>query len=536
MAEIKPRPASAEQPSLYQPAGPQNQQVCEQFAGINTTTTRPGVKDEQMAWCDGFMPIGPYFARTLPDVGDILWTPPRSSISFFDFANIGASPIMIAVLADGSIYQVNTDTGVETEIATTSTITNPSRLNVGISQYGNQYVQIAANQTNGYFIWDGSVFYIPGGPSPDGLGTMPLAIGGTAIENYSGHVWIANGPAIVYSAPGSVWDFSTNNGGGSFSSSSSTLRVGYTQLKATNGFLYLIADSSIDYISGVQTSGSPPTTTFTLQNADPEVGTPWPAAVTVFNRNILFGNPFGVQVSYGAAVSKVSEMLDGVYNTVPGFAGFSPSCAKAIIYGKKVFILLLPIVDPITKRQVNKLLMWNGKQWWSSEQSVALTYIQYQEINSVFTAYGTDGTSVYPLFQNPSISYSKTLQSKLWFDPGGYQMTKATTRFWGLFSFYSLLGLTLVVNIDNERETTNAYTLVLNAPELLWFNNADAPIVWTNNVGDVITWLGNNGILASDPVAVAQNGVLTGMTLTTQAADMAIISMKIQDELGAYRG
>ena len=38
------------------------------------------------------------------------------------------------------------------------------------------------------------------------------------------------------------------------------------------------------------------------------------------------------------------------------------------------------------------------------------------------------------------------------------------------------------------------------------------------------------------PDAVAQEGVLTGFTVTTNAADMAIVSMMIQDSIAGYRG
>ena len=47
----------------------------------------------------------------------------------------------------------------------------------------------------------------------------------------------------------------------------------------------------------------------------------------MFSRNILFANDFGVQVSYGGAVNKISENLDGVYNSIPGFGGFTPSAS-----------------------------------------------------------------------------------------------------------------------------------------------------------------------------------------------------------------
>lgn len=592
---------AGEQQSAYLPKGPPEPLIFEEFAGINTSTSRVGVDDKQMFWCDGFMPIGPKFLRTLYGLGAANYT--GGNIAFFDFANIGATPYMLVILSDGSIDAVNTDTSMSSTIAPAGTITNPSRSTVGLSQYGSQYVIFVAQQTNGYFLWDGTTFYKAGGLSPPititnvgsgytsapavaatgGSGTgatftatvasgvitdiqitnpgtgyvagdtvtlgitggggasgaatvtlMPFGISGTAVETYSGRVWVANGPTISFSAPGSVNDFSTASGGGNFESSDSFLRVSYIQLKQTNGFLYLVADSSVNYISGVQTAGSPPVTTFTNQNADPEVGTPYAATVLVFSRNILFANAFGAHISYGAAVTKISEPLDGIYTSIPNFGGFAPSSAKAIVFGKRVWILLLPIIDPISGQPTNKLFMWNGKIWWASSQDVELTYIQHQEINSVITAYGSDGSSIYPLFQQASTAFTKTAQSKLWTTPGGYQFLKATTRLWVLAQYYSLEEPDLRVYIDNENSTAENI-FALGPPDMVWRTAAEVIMEWTTQGGDPMVWTAS-GLSVSDPTSVGQNGVLTGMTIETECADMALVSAMMHNELVAYRG
>ena len=149
----------SDQPSAYLPAGPPEPLVFEQFNGINTSTTRPGVADDKMAWCDGFMPLGPRYLRTLYGVGTPITFSDAATISFFAFANIGSTPYCITVHADGSIHAVNTETLSDNEIAPAGTITNASRLSVGISQYGSLYVLIVAAQTDGYFIWDGTTVY-----------------------------------------------------------------------------------------------------------------------------------------------------------------------------------------------------------------------------------------------------------------------------------------------------------------------------------------------------------------------------------------
>src|ERR1700678_1847914 len=440
----------AEKPTPYTPAGPPDPLIFEAFEGMNTATLRPGVDDKEAAWLDGWIPLGPgRNLRTMYGISAALYTALSPiSVAFFDCGNIASTPYCIIVQSDGSIVAVNTSTGIARTIAAAGTILNPSRTSVGFAQYGSQYFVIVSKQTNGYFIWDGTTFFTPGASfTGTGGGTMPTGISGTAVEIYAGRVWIANGAFITFSVPGSLTDFSSGDGGGNFESSDSFLRVAFIQLKQTNGFLYLIADSSINYISGVQTSSSPPVTTFTNQNADPEIGTPWPSTVDVFNRNILFANAFGAHVSYGGAVTKISEKLDGIYNTVPNFGNIVPSAAKAIVFGKKVWVLLLPIIDPVTGQQVNKLLMYReaaGKPiWWATQQDVPLIYIQFKEINSVLTAWGTDGVSVYQLFAQPSINFTKTFQTKLWDKPGGYQFTKWVTRLWGIVQYYSTLDANL---------------------------------------------------------------------------------------------
>lgn len=576
----------------------------EGFSTLNTNSTRPGIKDDEMWWCDGFMPVGPNYLRTLPGIGPSIFSAPAGgSIVFFDFFNIGSTPYCFAVHSDGGLWQINTNTNVATRIAPDGTIANPTRTQMGITQWGSQYLLIVATQTNGYWIWDGSVLYTSGTLGPQvtitnggsgytsapsvsvsgGSGTgatfsatitngivtkititnpgsgyklgdtptisitggggssatatvtiMPFGISGQSAETYTSHVWINNAAQITFSAPESVSDFSTANGGGSFSSTDSFLRVSFIQLRQSNGFLYLIADSSINYISGVQTSGSPATTTFTNQNADPEIGTPYAATVDVFSRNILLANAFGAHVSYGGAVTKISDNLDGVYNSVPNFGGFSPSAAKAIIYGKRVWMVLLPVIDTITGQRVNKLFMWNGKQWWSSMQDVSLIYVQHQEINSVITAYGTDGSDIYPLFQTPSTAFTKTVQSKLWSKPLPYNYLKTADRLWGLVQYFSADSPDINISVDNENgQSSTNYNIKPNV--MSWTNNSGNPITWTNNSGQPITWFAA-GIVVFQPEAVAQVGVLLGFTVKTSAADMALISLMIAPQIAGYRG
>jgi hypothetical protein len=352
---------------------------------------------------------------------------------------------------------------------------------------------------------------------------MPFGISGTTVEVYQQHVWVANGGAVatfppknrvIFSAPGSPSDF--GDGGGAFLATDSFVRVGYYSLKQSNGFLYMIGDSSMNYISGVQTSSTaatattpagPPITTFGNQNVDPQIGSPWPSSVQVFSRNIVFANTIGINVSYGGAVTKVSEPLDGFYATGSIFGATADfPAAVASVFGIPVYMLLLPIVDPTTNLGTTALLMWTGKKWFTCTPDAALTYIATQEINSTLTAWGTDGTSIFPLFQTPSHGVSKTVQSKLFSTPA-YWTTKTATMAHAVLKAIQNDGVALNVTIDNEVAQGTGHAAVAMQP----VNNANVDVL--------------------GPYPCGQAGRMMGVTAQTTAFDMELLSITISEQV-----
>lgn len=748
--------------------------VFEIFETLNTKSLRPGLKDGELFWVDGFIPFGPNNLRTLWGVGPTKYTVSNNAhVLWFGFGNIADTSYGIVVKSDGGVDAFDTSTGIVTSVMAATTIQNPSSV-FGFSQWGSQYLIFAKDQTNGYWLWDGTNLFtagtlgptstitnsgsnytsaptitlqttgagsgavltgtvlngslvkvttttpgsgfaivdlvvatvqgggsddqavcgtptvtttsgglsgayitnggqgytsrayvqftggggsgasaslaiqngvitgaaivspgtgytslptvavidpgIPGSPpipggsgvvggvtlafgqitaipvasggsgyiSPptvqiigDGIGAtavaniqggqvigiqmtnpghgyttalavllggnkaanvtpllMPFGVSGTTVEVFQSRVWVSNGGAIsntptknrtIFSAPSSPVDF--GDGGGAFQSFDSFLRVGYHWLKQTNGFLYLGGDSSLNYISGVQTNNPSGATvaaaiitTFSNQNVDPQLGSPWPSSVQVFSRNIVFANSLGIFVSYGGAVTKVSEPLDGFYGTGPIYGNQAnfPS-AVANIFGIPVYMLLLPVIDPFTQQQVNKLLMWTGRRWFTSQQDRPLSYIASQEINSVLTAWGTDGIDIFPLFQAPSTGLTKVVQSKLFAVPA-YYTTKTATRIHGIVNYYQPGSFTVTVDNESGNGTGDASIDVLQPPgQMVWTNNSGNPIVWMNG-NTPLVW-GGSGLLVFGPYSAGQNGRLTGLTIITQAADMAFLSV-----------
>lgn len=367
---------------------------------------------------------------------------------------------------------------------------------------------------------------------------MPFGVQGTTVEVYVNRVWVGDVRKGFFTAPSSVSDFSPANGAGAFQSNDSFQRVQYSSYKQTNGFLYLISDSSVNYIGGVQTTGTAPVTTiFNNLNVDPQIGTPWPSSIQLFSRNIVFANSFGIFVSYGGAVTKISGPLDGIYNTVITTSGtvsnIYPSSATASLFGIAVYMLLLPIIDPYTNQQKNKLLCWDGKRWFTTDQDVSLTYVTSQEINSVLTAWGTDGTHLYPMFQTPSTGFQKVVQSKLWSNPS-YWFRKTNPDLSGILNFYDTVGEVDII-IDNENGNADTVTIVASSTaQLTWTNNSNQPITWTNNSAQPIVW-GSPGLALVGPQSVGQVGVLIGMTVKTSARDLSILSLALLEQNYQYR-
>jgi hypothetical protein len=516
--------------------------VFTEFDTLNTLAARPSIEDGQCSWMDGFMPIGKSTARTMPGIGaPIFGSPNDVPVVFFAFASVGDVPYCVIFLSNGDIWVVNQNTGNPTQIAT-ALIASASQLNIGVSQWGNQFIIIVCSDQpsgNGIFFWDGTTLYLPGDALP-GYSTVPTGIQGSGVETFQGRTWIVNGASVYFSAPQDPGDFSTMDGGGAFTSFDSFLRALYIRPVQSSGFLYLIADSSVNYISQVTTAGDPPTTTFSNQNADPEIGTPYPNTVMVYSRSIMFGNAFGVHQMSGGAVAKVSDLIDGTWDSVGlNFNGAVLSSCKAIVYGRRIYATLVTVINPTNGQQQTKLICWDGKRWWTSPQEIVMTFVNYWEFNSVITAFGTNGIAIYPLFQQPSATLPKVIQSKLFHGEGGPLLQKSANRLWGSVIYNSTLSPDLLLTIDSETQSA-PQSVVLSPNEATWINSAtgDDDISWVNSdIPGAVVWGGQSiGISVFPPMAIAQNGTMLGLTLYTNCADLTLLEMVLGTNVTQYRG
>jgi hypothetical protein len=257
---------------------------------------------------------------------------------------------------------------------------------------------------------------------------MPFGVSGSAMETWQSRVWIAV-PAqtpnstlppqgdFQVSAAGDLTQFATSLGGVQFTNSDAFLQTTYTNFKQSGGYLYAFGDGQVSVISSVQTTGDPTTTTFNYQNVDPQVGLSWRDTLQDFGRTLIASNETGVFGLYGGAATKISDKLNDLFATAKfpsTFGALTPSSSLATLFDVKHYLMLMTMLDPRTGATVNKMITWNERDWTLTSQSVALTYIGPQKVESKFYAWGTDGTKLYPLFAQPSANLVKRYDTKLY--------------------------------------------------------------------------------------------------------------------------
>ena len=293
----------------------------------------------------------------------------------------------------------------------------------------------------GLYAWDGQTLSVPGGPAPNwltsfdqtGFGTqiMPTGLPGIlALEVYQGRLWVAGENVISFSAPANGADFIVNDGGGTFGNIGNKLTVTYRDLCASAGYLYVYGDSSTDVIGNVvatqTTDGIVITSTsqFNYQNLDPMVGHAFPRKVGRYGRDMVIANgarPYpstsgdpnsgaGIWKTVGGDVMPLGQKLTRLWMTLDT-SQFYPTFANLTMFGYRLILCNGLFTDPWgVKRTL--MLAWNGLFWTVLSQGLPLTHIGYIEQDSICDVYGTDGTSLYHLFDHPDSSLGKKLGTK----------------------------------------------------------------------------------------------------------------------------
>ena len=345
---------------------------------------------------------------------------------------------------------------------------------------------------------------------------MPSGLAGTAIEVYQQRAWVVNGAKITFSAPANGSDFSTADGGGTIISTDGFLKTKFMNLKQCNSFLYLLGDGSINVVSNVQTSGSPATTTFNNQNVDPQTGLGWRDAITVLGNSVCFVNPTGVYQLYGGNAEKISDEIDKLFEKA-NFSTVIPTLFVTSLFGVRCLGMILNTLDPTTSTQRTLMCLWNGKKWFNASQTLTGIYATTMQVGANPQGWANDGLNVYQLFQTPSKTLQKKIQSKLW--PGRSNLIyKTVMDVYTETQDESNTGVVLSGTLDSDTQPPVAFTI---SSSITFQNNALGTITFTNNANQPLNFTTNpQGVQGSGG---GQTGMRLGLTFTSTSEDFTLI-------------
>lgn len=354
---------------------------------------------------------------------------------------------------------------------------------------------------------------------------MPFGVSGNTLDTYQARVWIANGTTTQVTAAESVANFAASAGGLAYPATDSFLRNRITRLIAAIGYIYQISDSACNVISNVQTTGNPPTTTISNANVDPQIGTPWRDSVALFGRAIVFANSTGVYALYSGAAEKVSDQLDGLFANASfntGASGVTPSASVATFYSIRCYVLNFTTINPYTDALETLMVAWNGQRWFIVTQLKTPSFIAPQEIDSVVSSWGTDGTRLFHMFDTPSAQLMKVFQTKLRPDPT-YIVEKQVNKLWTVANNNQGDVASISFSVDNQSQSGQNLKTLTYSNALTFIGAGGLPIQFIGAGGQPLNFI--SGGLAIRPYNPAMGGNYIGITGTTNAPDITMISI-----------
>lgn len=428
--------------------------------GLNQSTRRSALADEDLWWCENYFPLATGELRAAWGPSAPIFTAPAGTqILRIFFANIdGVNPLGFMFLSDGTVRQVNLNTQATTNLGqiwqpvaphywADLKLWRPNYFGATAGAHGG----LVIGSPQGLYAWDGATLTSPGqapplwltnGATTDASGNplvMPSGLPGIySMEVYNQRLWVMGQTVISFSAPTNGADFSTAGGGGSFGYFGDELTLSFTDLVATAGFLYVFGDSMTDWISNVQLVGqatatttpasitSPYTTEFQLSNYNPQIGQrffrpvgKWLQAITVFDQVGAYLITGDGQATW--TTQKIANLWRSLDATP-----FEGTVAPCHIFGQRWLLYNGSFTDPWGVER-SMLLCWNGQQWTVASQRYALTNINYYEQNSCISAYGTDGNVLVQLFDQPDPQLQKRLMTKAF---NGHPPAPLTIKNW----------------------------------------------------------------------------------------------------------
>jgi len=327
------------------------------------------------------------------------------------------------------------------------------------------------------------------------------------VATFSGRVWVAQGRTVYYSAAGFYSDF-TSVSAGALTLTDSTLHGNIVQLLAANNFLYIFGDDSINVFSDVRvvTGGI---TIFTNTNVSASVGTKRPYAIFPYFRSVLFMNDYGVYALVGSTTSKLSDSLDGM---IPNIDFNSPIYAGQVLLNNILCAAFnFRYYDAVFSQSYRYIqAVFFEKKWFITSQNDNLSYITTVPVSGKISLFGSDGTTLYRLYNDNTNNISSIVQTALLPMEDNIR-TKQALKI-GIEGTNTNSAANLNVTVDSEAGTS---PITLLTSLVGWQNNASQLISWSNASGTIIGWTTTGySLFKSD---AKQYGKYLGMTIQSSS-------------------
>ena len=341
------------------------------------------------------------------------------------------------------------------------------------------------------------------------------------VATFSGRVWVAYGRSVAYSAAGYFSDF-TSVSAGSVTLTDQTLHGNIQQLLSANNFLYIFGDDSINVFSDVRvnTNGI---TLFTNTNVSASVGSKRPNAIFPYFRSVLFMNDYGIYALVGSTTSKLSDSLDGM---IPNIDFSSPIYAGQVLINNILCAAFnFRYYDAVFSGGYRYIqAVFFEKKWFITSQNDNLAYITSVPVGGKITLFGTNGTSLYRLYNDVSSNISSIVQTALLPMEDNIRTKQALK-----FAIEATNGnVTAGVNTTVDSEVGSSPVVSLSSI-INWQNNVYQTIQWANASNVVIAWSTTGYTLYKSDAQ--QYGKYLGLTVKSNSASFVYNGFEFEHEL-----
>jgi len=226
----------------------------------------------------------------------------------------------------------------------------------------------------------------------------------------------------------------------------------------------------------------------------------------------------------GSTTSKLSDPLDGIFPnidfTYPIYAG------QVLINNILCAAFNFRYYDAVFTQSYRYIqAVFFEKKWFLTSQGNNLAYITSIPLGGKITLFGTDGTTLYQLYQSTSAAITSRIQTAL-LPMGDPIRTKQALKMGIEATATNASSITMSATIDSESGSSPPYILT---SLVTWINNNLQTVAWTNNSSATIGW-GQIGY-ALYKTDASQYGKYLGITVTSSNPGFTVNGFEFEHEL-----